>query len=120
MANCDKRGHGCERHGNADSPRDKESEPNSKARAPQPSGHLGLSLRRQPQHVADAPNGVDQARLAASLCLASEVSDVHLQGVRVRPEVVPPYAIEDQLAWQNLLGIAEQELQQQKLRAGQL
>src|SRR4051794_30389118 len=73
-----------------------------------------------PHHVADAAYGADQARLAARLGLAPQVADVHVEGLRARPEVVAPHALEDLRPRQHLARIAHEQLEQQELRAGQL
>src|SRR5581483_10538114 len=73
-----------------------------------------------PQHVADAPHGVDQARLAACLRLPAQVPDVDVEGLRARAEVVLPDALEDELARENPARVLEKELEQAELRAGQL
>src|SRR5215216_6266785 len=61
-------------------------------------------------------NGVDEAGLVGLFGLASQVTHVHLEGVRGRFGPVAPDAVEDELTGQDATGVSEQELQQEELR----
>src|SRR6266545_7392705 len=53
-----------------------------------------ISGVRQPQHVPDAPDRVQQPRLDG-VDLAAEVGDVRLDDAAVAAEVVVPHVVED-------------------------
>src|SRR6266567_972740 len=77
------------------------------------------SRGRLTQRIADAAHGVDQARLALRLGLATEVADVHLERVGGGREVEAPDLLEDLRARQHLAGVAHQQFEQVELGAGQ-
>ena len=81
-----------------------------------PAGGEGSRLA---QGVADAADRVDQPRLAARLGLLAQVADVDVERVRAVAEVVAPDAVEDHRAGQHLPRVAEEELEQRELGAGQ-
>src|SRR5581483_6702649 len=80
----------------------------------------GCGASRLAQRVTDAPDRVDQARLPACLGLLAQVADVDVQRVRAVADVVAPDAVEDDRAGQNLLRVAQEELEQRELGAGEL
>ena len=63
------------------------------------------------------PDRVHQAGPSACLGLAPQIADVHLQRVRRRPEVIAPHALEDLRAREDLIWVAHEQFQQQKLSA---
>src|SRR5919107_1706385 len=79
-----------------------------------------IGLRSWSLTMKYTANGVDQARLAAGLGLAAEVSDVDVERVRGKAEVVTPDALEDDRARQHLARVAQEELEQRELGARQL
>src|SRR5579875_3974918 len=85
------------------------------AARPSPSAPDGLA-----EDIADAAHRMDQARFALGFRLPPQVADVHLERVGVGPEVVTPDPVEDQLAGEHLARVAQQQLQQEELRARQL
>src|SRR3954471_444702 len=72
------------------------------------------------EHEADAADGVDDARLAALLGLAAQVADVDVERVRRERDVEAPYALVDHVAREDLLGVAQEQLEQAVLGAGEL
>src|SRR3954451_2934857 len=73
-----------------------------------------------PEDVADAADRVQEPRLALGFELAAQVADVDLERVRARAEVIAPDALEDLPAGEHLAGVAEEELEHEELRAGEL
>ena len=69
------------------------------------------------QNVAHAAHGVQQAWLAAGLGLAAQIAHVDAQRVRARAEVIAPHVLEDDRAGEHLLGVAQEQLEQQELGA---
>jgi hypothetical protein len=63
---------------------------------------------------------VDQPRLPAGLGLSPQVADVDVERVRREAEVVAPDPLEDQGAGQHLARVAQEQLQQRELGAGQV
>src|SRR5262249_53888440 len=72
------------------------------------------------EDVAHAAHRMHDPRLAAGLGLAAQVADVDLERVRGRTEVIAPNAVEDRPPGEYLAGMAEQQFEQQELRAGEL
>src|SRR3954447_18414411 len=79
---------------------------------------LKLSLRTQ--DVSGSADGVQQARLAAGLELASEVRDEDLDRVRRRERVIAPDLFEQALAGHDDALVAHEVLEQLELALGQL
>src|SRR5207244_11726597 len=68
----------------------------------------------------DSAHGLNQPRAAAHLGLPPQVADVHVEGVRCEAEVVTPDSLEDDRAREHLPWVRHEELEQGKLRAGEL
>src|SRR5438477_4515793 len=66
-------------------------------------------------HVADAADRVDQARLAGRLRLPAEVAHVDVERVRHHAEVEAPDTGEDQRPRQDPARVAQEELEQAEL-----
>src|SRR5579884_1988600 len=75
---------------------------------------------RLTKRVTDTPHGVDEPGLALRLELAAQIGDVDLQGVGAGAEVVAPDLLEDLRAGEHHPRVAEEELEQPELGAGQL
>src|SRR5438105_3144779 len=73
-----------------------------------------------PQDVPHAPHRVQEPWLAAGLGLAPQVTHVHTEGIGGGTEVIAPHVLEDLRAGQDLAGVAEEELEEEELRFGQL
>src|SRR6187549_944026 len=67
------------------------------------------------QRVSDAAYRVDEPRRSVLLGLATQVSDVDVERVRAGTEVVPPDALEDDGAREDLPRVPEEELEQREL-----
>src|SRR5438132_8292600 len=67
------------------------------------------------EDVADAANGVDEARLAGRLRLPPQVADVDVERVRHHAEVEAPDVPEDDRARQDAARVAQEELEQVEL-----
>ena len=80
----------------------------------------GSGGSRLAERVADAAYRLDQPRLAVRLGLPAQVADVDVERVRGRPEVVAPDTLEDQRALEHLPRVAQEQLEQVELGAGQL
>ena len=78
------------------------------------------SSRLFAEGVADAAHRLQEARLAGLFELAAEVADVDPERVRGRSEVVAPDALVDLRPRQHLARVAQEELEQVELGAGQL
>src|SRR6266498_4448415 len=74
---------------------------------------------RQAQHVADAPDGVDQRR-AVAVDLAAQVADVGLDDIVVAAEVVAPDVVEDLRLGQHPARVQNQVAQQLVLGRAQV
>src|SRR5262245_14029544 len=72
------------------------------------------------ERVPDAANRVNEPWRAFLLRLAAEVSDVDVERVRGRAEVVTPHALEDDRAGQHLTGVAQEELEERELGAREI
>ena len=68
-------------------------------------------ITREPQRVADAPDGLDERR-ADAVDLLAQVADVRLDDGRVAAEVVLPDVVEDLVAGQDPAGVGQQEAQE--------
>lgn len=62
---------------------------------------------------------MDQAGLPAGLQLLAEVADVDLDDLRLAMEGVPPDALEDHTAVEDLIGMLQEEPEQLVLGAGE-
>src|SRR3954447_13391414 len=71
-------------------------------------------------HVAGAPFGVEQARLAAGLELAAQVGDEDVDRVGRSGRVVAPDLVEEPLAGYDEPVVSHQELEQLELAVGEL
>src|SRR4051794_13465370 len=74
---------------------------------------------RLPQHVADAAERMDERPGPGLLELASQVPDVDAQRVGCRPEVVAPDALVDEPVGQDAARVAQEQLEQLVLGAGE-
>ncbi len=76
--------------------------------------------RLLPQHVADAPDGVDDARHIGPLELAPQIRDEHVGHIGVHVEVVSPDQLEQPLPGQHHTGVLRQHGQQVEFPLGQV
>src|SRR5579875_1651138 len=83
-------------------------------------GDLAVRLaRREPEHVTDAAEGVQQVRLGG-VDLAAQHGDVRLHDPGVAAEVVVPDVVEDLHLGQHPVGVAHEVAQQLELGGGEL
>src|SRR3954451_9707282 len=73
-----------------------------------------------PQHVTDASDGVDQPGFAFALRLAPEITDEDLERVARRLGLPAPHPVHDDVARKRTFGVAQEELEQCELGAGQV
>ena len=76
-------------------------------------------MRSGPQDEADAAHGVQDPRLAVGLELAAQVADEDVGHVRAGIEGVAPDLLVQAAAVEDLAGVAQEELEQLELAAGQ-
>src|SRR5258708_7617711 len=72
------------------------------------------------ERVADTADGVDEPGLALGLELAPEIRHVDLQGVGAGAEIVAPHLLEDPRAGEDDARVADEQLQEPELGAGEL
>src|SRR5437867_3036389 len=77
-----------------------------------------MGIESSTDHVAGAPDRVQQARLAAGLELAAQVGDEHLDRVRRGERVVAPDLLQQALARDDDALVAHEVLEQLELALG--